>query len=154
MPASYADFDEYFVNMDISELSNQDLEKERVNYHYSMKNYSQLTRGSDSLKRLYDKDITRTKKDILRAVQTKKLFKKQDTTKAIDSFSIDNFALSNKIRIMNNAFTNANRKHNNLRTNRDYFLRKRKDLNLHDYQANYILATTLSCLLLFLLGPQ
>lgn len=57
MPSSMAKFSKHTLNIDISDLTNTDLEKEKYKHHYTMKNMGQLKSSSDSLKYSYDKFI-------------------------------------------------------------------------------------------------
>lgn len=67
---------------------------------------------------------------------------------------LDNFKDGDKIKILEQASRNIKSKLNEVQGYKDYYKRKRKDLNNHDYQFHYILTNSFSCLLLFFVGAS
>lgn len=155
MPSSMAKFKKYTVNIDISDLTNSDLEEEKYKYHYTMKNMGQLSNSSDSLKISYDKFLNLKYQSMRGSLSTQKL---SDTTslskKEIKDITLDNFSKENQLIILKKASNNVKGKLSSVQGYKDYFKRKRKDLNNHDYQFHFILTSALSCLLLFFIGSS
>ncbi|MGY5353979.1 LptF/LptG family permease [Wenyingzhuangia sp. IMCC45467] len=67
---------------------------------------------------------------------------------------LDYFNEGGQIDILEQASRNIKNKLDNVQGYKDYFKRKRKDLNNHDYQFHYILTNSFSCLLLFFVGAS
>ncbi len=154
MPSSMAKFDKYTVNIDISDLTNSNLEEEKYKHHYTMKNMVQLKQSSDSLKISYDKYLKVKHNSMYGSINAKKLNdsikKKKDIV--LHENILENFNLGSRIQILENVSNDVNSKLNNIRAYKDYFKRKRKELNNHDYQYHFIITSALSCLLLFYIG--
>lgn len=86
---------------------------------------------------------------------------KVNTTKAISEKQkelkteiLDNFTEGNQINILEQASRSANAKLKDIQAYKNYYKRKRKNLNNHDYQFHYILTNSFSCLLLFFVGAS
>ncbi|ANW95669.1 hypothetical protein AXE80_04990 [Wenyingzhuangia fucanilytica] len=156
MPSSMAKFDKYTVNIDISDLTSKDLEEEKYKHHYTMKNMGQLEASSDSLKYSYDKFIDTKFKSMQSNILVSDMSKKIDTVKAkeLRKNILDNFHTREKVNILEQASRTVKNKITNVQGYKDYFKRKRKDLNNHDYQFHYILTNSFSCLLLFFVGAS
>lgn len=153
MPSSMAKFDKYTVNIDISDLTSKDLEKEKYKHHYTMKNMVQLNNSSDSLKISYNKYL-RTK---VRSIETNLDVKKYrdtltDVELALNDTILLNFALEEQINIVKKAKKNAEQKLKNISGYKNSYKGKRKNLNNHDYQFHFIITSAVSCLLLFFIG--
>ncbi|MGY5351256.1 LptF/LptG family permease [Wenyingzhuangia sp. IMCC45533] len=154
MPSSMAKFDKYTVNIDISNLTNKDLEEEKYKHHYTMKNMGQLKNSSDSLKISYDKYLDIKFRSMQSSVNSKYLNDTIAKTKIKDlNLNIlENFDLKTQVQVLENTNASVNNKLRNIKGYKDYFKRRRKNLNNHDYQFHFILTSALSCLLLFFIG--
>ncbi|MDO6737323.1 LptF/LptG family permease [Wenyingzhuangia sp. 2_MG-2023] len=156
MPASMAKFEKYTVNIDISDLTSADLEEEKYKYHYTMKNMGQLQASSDSLKASYDNYVDLKYKSMKAQILADKMSEPIDSTivKTINPNILENFETVMQINILQQAENTANSKLSNIQSYKDYFKRKRKELNNHDYQFHFILTSSISCLLLFFVGAS
>ncbi|WP_073120514.1 LptF/LptG family permease [Wenyingzhuangia marina] len=156
MPSSIAKFDRHTVNIDISDLTSNDLEEEKYKHHYTMKNMGQLKASSDSLKYNYDKFIDTKVRSMQSNILVSEMSKKLDTTKykPLQKNILDNFTDGGKINILNQASSTVDNKIKSIDGYKDFYKRRRKNLNNHDYQFHYILTNSFSCLLLFFVGSS
>lgn len=153
MPSSMAKFKKYTVNIDISDLTSKDLEKEKYKHHYTMKNMVQLNQSSDSLKVSYDKYIEIKYRSLQNNIDIEDLSKKKiDTKEEISANILENFDTKTQLSILQTVSKNVKNKLKNIQNYKEYYKRKRKNLNNHDYQFHFIVASALSCLLLFFVG--
>lgn len=155
MPASMAKFEKYTVNIDISDLTSSDLEEEKYKHHYTMKNLVQLQNSSDSLKVSYDKYLDIKFKTMQSSIGTESL--SDSITPGIKELKpniLDNFELQSQLSILTQSLSSVTNKIRNVKAYKDYYKRKRKDLNNHDYQYHLILTSSFSCLLLFFVGAS
>lgn len=156
MPVAMAKFEKYTINIDISDLTSADLEEEKYKYHYTMKNMSQLSASSDSLKATYDLYIDSKYKSQQAHIQATKMSQTLDSVAKtmLKPIVLQNFDLKTRKTILSQAKGAAESKLKNIRSYKDYFRRRRKELNNHDYQYHFILTSSLSCLLLFFVGAS
>lgn len=154
MPSSNATFKEYEMNIDISSLSQEDLEDERYKGRHNMLSIQQINDTLPDLKNNYDEYVGLRTKSLNSILKVKKLYAYHDSlkTKNISSNLLANFNLNNKINILNNAISVTGRAENNIKSNTNNFKFKRKNLNLYDTEFYNRIAFSLSCLLLFFIG--
>ena len=157
MPASYASFDEYTINIDISSFSDgDDLEKLKYQKNYNMLSLKQLKDTLPTLKVNYDSYVKSRAKNIHNTIDGKLLFKHHDSVFVQrDSLSLDileNFKLKHQKSIAKNAMNKVDRSINGINSKKDTFKRKRKVLNLYDIEFYNRVAFSLSALLLFFVG--
>lgn len=153
MPSSMAKFEKYTVNIDISDLTSHNLEEEKYKHHYTMKNMVQLQRSSDSLKVSYDTYLESKFVSMKSSINTSRLIF-TEIKKEINNDILSNFGTESKYSILTQALNDVDNKLRNIRNYKEYFKRRRKNLNNHDYQYHFILTSTLSCLLLFFVGAS
>lgn len=154
MPASSAKFDSYKVNIDISSLSNQDLDLEKYKKHYMMLNVKQLYSQSDSLKTSYDTYINAKSEAFYSRNYGDKLYKRPDSLiqENLNANILDNFNLDNKAAITQSALNNIKKPIRTIKVFKENYKTKRKILNLFDFEYHYRFAFSLSCLVLFFIG--
>ena len=154
MPASSAKFDSYKVNIDISSLSNNDLDMEKYKNHYLMLNIKQLDKQSDSLKTSYHKYLTSKAFSFYTRNNAKALYKRPDSIvdPSLNSNILENFSLNKKQSLLKTALTNIKRPIRSIEVFKENYKNKRKILNLFDFEYHYRMAFSLSCLLLFFIG--
>lgn len=154
MPASSAKFETYKVNIDISSLSNNDLDLEKYKRHYDMLNVKQLYSQSDSLKMSYDTYINAKASSFYVRNYGDKLYKRPDSLLRSDlSVTIlDNFKLSGQVSITQNALNNLKKPLRTIQVFKESYKTKRKILNLFDFTFHHRFAFSLSCILLFFIG--
>ncbi len=156
MPASYASFDEYTINIDMSSFANDDLDDLKYTKNYNMLSLKQLKDTLPTLKVNYDEYIKSRVKNIHVNVDADKLYKYPDSIlKEYDTLSLsflENFELKKQKTITINAANKVERSINNLKSKKDTFKRKRKVLNLYDIEFYNRVAFSLSAILLFFVG--
>lgn len=156
MPASYADFEEYTINIDISSFSDDDLDNLKYTRNFNMLSLKQLKDTLPAMKVYYDEYVKSRAKNLYLNVDAKNLYKYSDSiVKTYDDLSlniIENFNLKQKQLIVKNALNKADRTLNNIKSNKNTFKYKRKVLNLYDIEFYNRVAFSLSCLLLFFIG--
>ncbi len=154
MPASSAKFDSYKVNIDISSLSNNDLDLEKYKKHYMMLNINQLYTQSDSLKDSYDTYLNTKATSFYTRNNAKELYKKPDSVlnRSLHTDILENFNLNSKVSVTQTALTNIKKPVRTIQVFKEGYKNKRKILNLFDYEYHYRIAFSLSCLILFFIG--
>ncbi|MEX6625891.1 LptF/LptG family permease [Tenacibaculum salmonis] len=154
MPASYASFDQYTINIDISSFNKNDMETEKYTRQHNMLSLSQLKDTIPTIKKSYDAFIASRAKNLLASINTKDLHAYPDSliNKKLEINILDNFNITEKKSILNNANSKIGRKLNNNKSNKQTLKNKRKALNLYDIEFYNRVAFSLSCLLLFFIG--
>ena len=154
MPASYAEFDEYTINIDISSLSGGDLEEEKYKTQYNMLSLTQLKDTIPSMKREYDAFIVSRSKNLFLNVDIEDLHTYPDSlvNKELSLNILDNFNLREKQNILNSSKSKIDRSISSDKSNKGKLKKKRKYLNLYDIEFYNRVAFSLSCLLLFFIG--
>ena len=154
MPSSNATFKEYEMNIDISSLSEEDLEDEKYKGRHNMLSIQQIKDTLPDLKADYDEYVLLRTKSLNSILKANSLYKYQDSVKPkmITPAILDNFSLNDRINILNTSITIAGRATNNITSNKSVFKFKRKNLNLYDTEFYNRIAFSLSCLLLFFIG--
>lgn len=154
MAASSATFDEYEFNIDISELSNSNLDSVRVKNNYTMLTVLQLSDTIPDIKAKYDETLNLKAKKLLNSVNIKDLGLEKDSvlTKNISPDILENFSLNKKIAIMNTSFTKINRLTSSAKNSLKSIKYNRKKLNLFDTEYYNRISFSLSCLILFFIG--
>jgi lipopolysaccharide export system permease protein len=154
MPSSNATFKEYEMNIDISSLSEEDLDDEKYKGRHNMLSIQQINDTLPDLKAHYDEYVRLRAKSLNSILKVDKLHSYPDSIKAkkIALKLLDNFNLNSKINILNNAVSISGRALNNVVSNKKVFKFKRKNLNLYDTEFYNRIAFSLSCLLLFFIG--
>lgn len=153
MPASSAVFDEYTINIDISALSEGDLEIESLKRSYNMLTLQQLKDTLPNMKIGFDEFMNIRAKSIYENLEGDKLGKKDTISRPkLAPEVLDNFNLQQKINVLSTAISKAGRSVNNLKANKPALKNKRKFLNLYDVEYHNRIALSLACLILFFIG--
>jgi len=156
MPASYATFDEYTINIDMSSFSDGDLNDVKYTRNYNMLSLKQLKDTLPTLKLNYDGYVDSRVKDLENFVQAKKLYEYPNPTiDKKDTLSLtilDNFKLKEQKNITKNALSKVERSIKTMDSKKSTFKRKRKVLNLYDIEFYNRVAFSLASLLLFFIG--
>ncbi|XRE44236.1 Lipopolysaccharide export system permease protein LptF [Tenacibaculum discolor] len=154
MPASYADFEKYTINIDISSFSNDDLEEEKYKTNYNMLSLAQLKDTLPTLKQNYDAFVKSRAKNLFLSIDVEDLHQYPDSliNKDLSLDILENFELKEKRSILSVATSKLERTINNNKSNKDTLKNKRKYLNLYDIEFYNRVAFSLSCLLLFFIG--
>ncbi|QNM86538.1 LptF/LptG family permease [Polaribacter pectinis] len=155
MPASSATFEEYELNIDISDVSGDSgLTDEKYKNSYNMLSLNQLKDTIPDLKASYDETLSLRAKNIYSSVFAKELYKYPDSlkNKNANPVILENFDLKSQVSILNSATTKTSRALNSLKNNMATIKFKRKTLNFFDTEYYNRIAFSLSCLILFFIG--
>lgn len=154
MPASYANFDEYIINIDISSFSDDDMSKEEYTRNFNMLSLAQLKDTMPDLKQNFDEYINSRSRNLFLNVDAQDLHKQPDSiaNNKLSTDILDNFELRSKVNILNTSISKVGRSLDNIQSNKNAFKRKRKIVNLYDIEFYNRVALSLSCLLLFFVG--
>jgi lipopolysaccharide export system permease protein len=153
MPASSAIFKEYTINIDISALSEGDLEIEKLKRSFNMLTLAQLKDTLPMMKKSFDEFIGIRANNIYENVEGEKLGLKDSISRPdLLPETLDNFNLQQKINVLNTAISKSSRSVNNLKANKPALKTKRKFLNLYDVEYYNRIAFSFSCLILFFIG--
>ncbi|CAM1339826.1 Permease [Tenacibaculum aestuarii] len=154
MPASYADFDKYTINIDISSFSDDDLEQEKYKTQYNMLSLAQLKDTLPTMKQSYDDYVVSRAKNLFLGIDVEDLHQYPDslTNKKLSLDILDNFDLREKQNVLITATSKLERTINNNKDYKETLKNRRKYLNLYDIEFYNRVAFSLSCLLLFFIG--
>ncbi|TCI84548.1 LptF/LptG family permease [Tenacibaculum sp. M341] len=154
MKASYADFDEYTLNIDLSALSKGDLDEIKYKNNFNMLSLAQLKDTMPKLKQTYDEYVESRARSLYVNTKANKLYQYPDSliNKEVDTVILNNFDIKVQKEIVNSAISKLDRTINNFKSNKNTFKFKRKVVNLYDVEFYNRIAFSLSCLLLFFIG--
>ncbi|SNR15496.1 LptF/LptG family permease [Tenacibaculum jejuense] len=154
MKASYADFDEYTINIDISSFSDDDMDKTKHKNNFNMLSSKQLKDTLPKLKINYDEYVATRARSLYLNTNANRLYAYPDSLKieGLKEDILENFDLDSKLEIANNAMSKIDRTINNFTANKGSFKHQRKIMNLYDIEFYNRFAFSLSCLLLFFIG--
>ena len=155
MAASNATFKEYEFNIDIGDLLDEgNLDSIKSKNSPMMYTLGQIKDTIPKLKNVYDEALALRAKNIYISVQAKELYNYPDSlkNKKIDSITLDNFEVQEKITILNSAATKVSRMVSTINNNKKSIKFKRKVLNFYDTEYYNRIAFSLSCIILFFIG--
>ncbi len=176
-PFAKADFETYAINIDISELNEQDLEEDQNITTNKMKNVSRLIKDIDSLREnnlekveAFSKNIVnrmgafpiqpkkkkpqQVEKTGLELIQTEKNQKdrmKKDSIKDIDAL-LDNLEEWQRMQVMKNAKNSVSGIMSTVTAKKDELQSRYKFYNSHILSLHQKYALALSCIILFFVG--
>ncbi|MFY9243172.1 MAG: LptF/LptG family permease [Polaribacter sp.] len=154
MSASSATFKEYEFNIDISSIVGGDLDSNSVKNHFRMLTVEQLKDTIPVLKARYDETLKDRSNNVYTSTYANRLYKYPDSikTKNVDSTLLSNFALKEKISILNASISKTSRVLSNLSNYNPAIKWERKTLNFFDTEYYNRVAFSLSCFILFFIG--
>lgn len=155
MAASSATFEEYEFNIDIGDTIDEGkLDSINSATLPMMLTLEEIKDTIPKLKRNYDEVLDLRAKNIFISTYAKDLYQYPDSlvNKSLDSITIDNFELQEKITILNSAVTKSIRVVSTLNNNLDSVKWIRKMVNFYDTEYYNRVAFSLSCVILFFIG--
>ena len=155
MLASSATFNEYTFNIDIGDLVDESkLESEKTGVSAQMFTLEEIKDTIPKLKSSYDEMMALRAKNIYLTTQAKELYDYPDSlvNTTVDTITLNNFKLKEKISILNSAVTKSTRLVNTIKNNTDSIKFRRKSVNLYDTEYYNRMAFSLSCIILFFIG--
>lgn len=151
-------FEEYLLNIDISEFNNIDLNEENYRSTYKMQKISQLKTSIDTLKTNFERDKELFSNSVTNSHPLKRLpnldnNKLTDINKPIFDFmkSKENYDIINVLQNSENEVDILLRQINNKK--KSYFLQQ-KLINLHTLAINEKYTLIFGCIFLFLIGAS
>lgn len=150
MPFTKSYFDEYVVNIDVSELGNfnaADYKEDR-----EMLSLGQLDYYRDSLKPTYDEYIKRKATDFYIRGGVKEMYTDSLFQEKLNPDILQNFDSINKFSVVEAAINLANRSVSDIESFKTSFKNKQKFLNVYDAEYHRRLAFSIACLVLFFIG--
>ncbi|MCB0373302.1 MAG: LptF/LptG family permease [Muricauda sp.] len=172
-PFAKANFETYTINIDISELNNQDMEEDQNITTNKMKNVSRLIKDIDSLREnnlekveAFSKNITNrmgafpiaVKKDTIQeeveptiAKKSKKPERQKDSIQTIDDF-LDSLQQWEQLQVMKKAESEVSSIMSTVIAKKDELQSRYKFYNSHILSLHQKYALALSCIILFFVG--
>ncbi len=169
-PFAKSEFETYTINIDISELNNQDLEEDGNITTDKMKNVSRLIKDIDSLDKnnlekveAFSKNIVNRmgafpvknlKKDSIQrviTVDTSKTEMAKDTIKDVDDL-LASLQEWQRLQVLNNAKTSVTQILNTVISKKDELQKRYKFYNSHILSLHNKYALAFSCIILFFVG--
>ena len=151
-------FEEYLLNIDISEFNNVDLDEENYRSTYKMQKISQLKISVDTLKNNFERDkeifgISVANSHPLKRLPNLNYNRVSETNKSIFDYmeSQEKYELINVLQNSENEVDILLRQINNKK--KSYFIQK-KLINLHTLTINEKYTLVFSCIFLFLIGAS
>ena len=161
-PFSLASFDEYILNIDISEFNNIDLNEENYKSTYKMQKVNQLKRSSDTLSRQFEEDKQTFSESFLTGHTIRKLPNlKPDQIQLVDiksNTSFLNLLDDPKSYELNSILSRADNEADiylrQLDNKKRTFFLQQKLINIHKLTINERFSLVFACLFLFLIGAS
>ena len=150
MPGTKAHFDEYTVNIDISDLS--DINATDYKSDREMLSLNQLDYYRDSLKVPYDEFVLNKAENIYERSGVKKMFIDSLFNADLNPLVLENFDSIGKVSVLNIAIKTTDRTLTEMKGYKKIFKDKQKFLNVYDTEYHKRLAFSFACLVLFFIG--
>lgn len=154
-PFAKSYFDEYSINIDLTELNNKDIDKENNLNNQNMYNISELRVEIDSLSESYSTDIQSYTKNMYyrSGVEKFKEYQKEDTITPISIETIlDIYAPPQQLQIVKLALNNAKGTLQTADAKKTEFKNKTKRLNKTEIALHEKYALGVACIILFFVG--
>ena len=161
-PHTRASFEEYVLNIDISDFNNVDLEEETYKSTYKMQKINQLKNSSDTLNKKFEEDKTIFAKSFLLGHTLKKLPNLNPDQVELDDDYINGSLLkildSPEVYVTNGVLSMADEEVDiyirQLSNKKKTFFLQQKLINLHKLTINERYSLIFACIFLFLIGAS
>ncbi len=161
-PHTRASFEEYVLNIDISDFNNVDLEEETYKSTYKMQKINQLKNSSDTLNKKFEEDKTIFAKSFLIGHTLKKLPNLNPDQVELDDDYINGSLLkildSPEVYVTNAVLSMADEEVDiylrQLSNKKKTFFLQQKLINLHKLTINERYSLIFACIFLFLIGAS
>jgi len=155
-PFAKSEFEEYAINIDLSEFNDTDIDKENELNSHNMYKIDELAVAIDSLSEAYSIDLLRFAEN---SYYRSGVSKFTDTLvkpnkKAIDTLEsvLDPFNLDRQLEIINTALNNSRGTLQTIESKKKEFRTKTKRLNKHEIALHEKYALAVACIILFFIG--
>ena len=161
-PHTRSSFEEYVLNIDISDFNNVDLEEETYKSTYKMQKINQLKNSSDTLNKKFEEDKTIFAKSFLLGHTLKKLPNLNPDQVELDDDYINGSLLkildSPEVYVTNGVLSMADEEVDiylrQLSNKKKTFFLQQKLINLHKLTINERYSLIFACIFLFLIGAS
>ena len=161
-PHSRASFDEYILNIDISEFNNIDLDEENYRSTYKMQRVNQLKHNADTLEIKFNDDKSSFGKVFMSGHTLRKLPNINPDQIALNNFNLNDSFLNlindPEIYEINGVLSMANEEVDvylrQLNNKKKLFFIQQKLINLHQLSVNERYSLVFACIFLFLIGAS
>jgi lipopolysaccharide export system permease protein len=161
-PHSRASFDEYILNIDVSEFNNIDLEEENYRSTYKMQRVNQLKHNADTLEIKFNDDKSSFGKVFMSGHTLRKLRNINPDQIELNNFNLNDSFLNlindPEIYEINGVLSMANEEVDvylrQLNNKKKLFFIQQKLINLHQLSINERYSLVFACIFLFLIGAS
>ena len=161
-PHSRASFDEYILNIDVSEFNNIDLDEENYRSTYKMQRVNQLKHNADTLEIKFNDDKSSFGKVFMSGHTLRKLRNINPDQIALNNFNLNDSFLNlindPEIYEINGVLSKANEEVDvylrQLNNKKKLFFLQQKLINLHQLSVNERYSLVFACIFLFLIGAS
>ena len=161
-PHSRASFDEYILNIDVSEFNNIDLDEENYRSTYKMQRVNQLKHNADTLEIKFNNDKSSFGKVFMSGHTLRKLRNINPDQIALNNFNLNDSFLNlindPEIYEINGVLSKANEEVDvylrQLNNKKKLFFVQQKLINLHQLSVNERYSLVFACIFLFLIGAS
>ena len=161
-PHSRASFDEYILNIDVSEFNNIDLDEENYRSTYKMQRVNQLKHNADTLEIKFNDDKSSFGKVFMSGHTLRKLRNINPDQIALNNFNLNDSFLNlindPEIYEINGVLSMANEEVDvylrQLSNKKKLFFIQQKLINLHQLTVNERYSLVFACIFLFLIGAS
>jgi len=161
-PHTRASFEEYILNIDISDFNNVDLEEETYRSTYKMQKINQLKKSSDTLSTKFEEDINMFSESFIISHSLKKLPNLNQNQIELEDDYIDESFLklldSPEVYEINQVLSIADDEVDSylrqLSNKKKTFFLQQKLINLHKLTINERYSLIFACIFLFLIGSS
>ena len=161
-PHTRASFEEYILNIDISDFNNVDLEEETYRSTYKMQKINQLKKSSDTLKTKFQEDINMFSESFIIGHSLKKLPNLNPNQIQLEDDYVDGSFLklldSPEVYEINGVLSIAEDEVDSylrqLSNKKKTFFLQQKLINLHKLTVNERYSLVFACIFLFLIGSS
>ncbi len=161
-PHTRASFEEYILNIDISDFNNVDLEEETYRSTYKMQKINQLKKSSDTLKTKFQEDINMFSESFILGHSLKKLPNLNPNQIELEDDYVDGSFLklldSPEVYEINGVLSIAEDEVDSylrqLSNKKKTFFLQQKLINLHKLTVNERYSLVFACIFLFLIGSS
>ena len=161
-PHSRASFDEYILNIDVSEFNNIDLDEENYRSTYKMQRVNQLKHNADTLEIKFNDDKSSFGEVFMSGHTLRKLRNINPDQIALNNFNLNDSFLNlindPEIYEINGVLSKANEEVDvylrQLNNKKKLFFIQQKLINLHQLSVNERYSLVFACIFLFLIGAS
>jgi lipopolysaccharide export system permease protein len=161
-PHSRASFDEYILNIDVSEFNNIDLDEENYRSTYKMQRVNQLKHNSDTLEIKFNNDKSSFGEVFMNGHTLRKLPNINSNQIELNNFNLNDSFLNlindPEIYEINGVLSMANEEVDvylrQLNNKKKLFFIQQKLINLHQLSINERYSLVFACIFLFLIGAS